>query len=172
MGRSNVGKSSLINMLLSRRQLAKTSSRPGKTQLINHFLINDAWHLVDLPGYGWAQVGKVERKRWGKMVKDYLLQRKQLSCVLVLVDARHTPQKLDLDQIRWLGTHHIPFIILLTKADKVAKHLVQKHLARLEHTLHSDWEVLPQMLVTSSKNGTGREVLLHYIQQALGKHSV
>ncbi len=121
MGRSNVGKSSLINMLLDHKQLAKTSGKPGKTQLINHFLVNDVWYFVDLPGYGWAQVGKTKRQQWAKMVKAYLLHRKQLSFVLVLVDARHEPQKLDIAMINWLGKNHIPFFILLTKADKNAK---------------------------------------------------
>jgi GTP-binding protein len=169
MGRSNVGKSSLLNMLLGRKQLAKISSRPGKTQLINHFLVNDSWHLVDLPGYGWAQVGKTQRKQWEKMVKAYLLYRKQLTFVLVLVDARHQPQKLDLAMINWLGEYHIPFVILLTKADKSAKQQVNKNLILLQRVLSSDWEVLPQIFVTSSRERTGREELLHYIQHALDK---
>ncbi len=169
MGRSNVGKSSLINMLLGRKHLAKISSRPGKTQLINHFLVNDTWHLVDLPGYGWAQAGETQRQQWAKMVKAYLLHRKQLSVVLVLVDARHQPQKLDLAMINWLGEHHIPFVILLTKADKGARLQVNKNLILLQSVLRSDWEVLPQIFVTSSRERTGREEFLRYIQHALSK---
>jgi len=171
MGRSNVGKSSLINMLLGRKQLAKVSSRPGKTQLINHFLVNDTWHLVDLPGYGWAQAGKTKRQQWAKMVKAYLLHREQLSFVLVLVDARHSPQKLDIALINWLGEHQIPFFILLTKADKDSKQQVSKNLAMLQRVLNNDWEVLPQVFVTSSRDRTGREELLHCIQHELGKYN-
>lgn len=169
MGRSNVGKSSLINMLLGYKQLAKTSGKPGKTQLINHFLVNDVWYLVDLPGYGWAQVGKTKRQQWAKMVKAYLLHRKQLSFVLVLVDARHEPQKLDIAMINWLGKNHIPFVILLTKADKEAKQQVNKNLAMLKQVLNSDWEVLPPIFVTSSRDKTGREELLRCIQHTLEK---
>jgi len=169
MGRSNVGKSSLINMLLGRKQLAKTSSKPGKTQLINHFLVNEGWYLVDLPGYGWAQVGKTKRQQWARMIKTYLLHRRQLSLVLVLVDARHEPQKIDIALINWLGKHHIPFIILLTKADKNSKQQINKNLTMLKHVLESTWEVLPQVLITSSQNGMGREELLHCIQQTLGE---
>ena len=171
MGRSNVGKSSLINMLLNNKQLAKISSKPGKTRLINHFLVNDAWYLVDLPGYGWARVSQTQRQQWEKMVKAYLLHRTQLSLVLVLVDARHGPQKSDVALINWLGAHQIPFVILLTKADKTAKQQVQQNLADLQRVLSQDWEVLPEMLVTSSKDRTGREELLHYIQHAFDKDS-
>ncbi|MHA7877317.1 MAG: ribosome biogenesis GTP-binding protein YihA/YsxC [Bacteroidota bacterium] len=167
IGRSNVGKSSLINMLMGRKRLAKTSSRPGKTQLINHFLINDSWYLVDLPGYGWAQVSKVQRQQWAKMIKDYLLHRRQLLLVMVLVDARHPPQKLDLALINWLGAHHISFIILLTKADKEAKQQVKKNLSALQQILRNDWEVMPHILITSSQERAGREEVLRYIQYAL-----
>ncbi|MEL6607016.1 MAG: ribosome biogenesis GTP-binding protein YihA/YsxC [Bacteroidota bacterium] len=167
MGRSNVGKSSLINMLLGNKQLAKISSKPGKTQLINHFLVNTTWHLVDLPGYGWARVGKTQRQQWEKMVKAYLLHREQLSLVLVLVDSRHGPQKSDVALINWLGEQQLPFVILLTKADKGAKQQTQQNMAALRRVLSEDWEVLPDMLVTSSKEKTGREELLRYIQQVL-----
>lgn len=167
IGRSNVGKSSLINMLLGRKHLAKVSGRPGKTQLINHFLVNEAWHLVDLPGYGWARVSKSLRQQWPSMVKAYLLHRTQLRCVLVLVDARLPPQKLDLAFIHWLGTHQIPFAIVLTKADKLSSKEVQQNRAKLQQALHEDWEELPPMVVTSSKDSTGREALLAYIQKVL-----
>mmetsp|Transcript_1043 Transcript_1043/g.2596 ORF Transcript_1043/g.2596 Transcript_1043/m.2596 type:complete len:180 (+) Transcript_1043:1653-2192(+) len=169
MGRSNVGKSSLINMLLGRKQLAKVASRPGKTQLINHFLVNDTWCLVDLPGYGWAQVSKIQRKRWKEMVRTYLLYRNQLSFVLVLVDARHPPQELDISLINWLGEQHIPFMILLTKADKCTRQQLADNLAIFQRVLHKDWEVLPKVLVTSSRNRTGRAALLGCIQQMLRK---
>lgn len=170
IGRSNVGKSSLINMLLGYKQLAKISSKPGKTQLINHFLVNDAWHLVDLPGYGWAKVSKVKKQQWGNMIRDYLLYREQLSCVLVLVDARLSPQKIDLAFINWLGENQLPFAILLTKADKESKQQVQSNFAALQRALQEHWEELPFMIVTSSKDGTGREALLQYIETITSKN--
>lgn len=168
MGRSNVGKSSLINMLLGRKQLAKTSNTPGKTQLINHFLINDTWYLVDLPGYGWAKVSLTKKQQWEKMVKAYLRYREQLNLVLVLVDARHTPQKLDIAMISWLGQHKLPFVILLTKADKASKQQVEKNLEALQQVLSNHWEVLPKVFVTSSRDRTGHEALLHYMQYMAG----
>ncbi len=169
LGRSNVGKSSLINMLLNNKQLAKISSQPGKTQLINHFLVNDAWHLVDLPGYGWACVSQTQRQQWKNMVKAYLLHRPQLTLVLVLVDARHVPQKLDIALINWLGTQQIPFVMLLTKADKASKQQVQKNLALFKQVLRQESAVLPSFFVTSSQDRIGREALLLYIQQTLDK---
>ena len=156
-------------MLLDRRQIAKISSKPGKTQLINHFLIDDTWHLVDLPGYGWAKVSKAQRVQWEKMVRTYLIQRKQLSLVLVLVDARHKPQKLDVALINWLGENKIPFVILFTKADKESKHQVQQNMAALKQVLQDDWKELPKVFITSSKEGTGREEVLEYVQQAFDK---
>jgi GTP-binding protein len=170
VGRSNVGKSSLINMLLGRKQLAKTSRKPGKTRLINHFLINDTWYLVDLPGYGWAQVSRLQRKQWSKMIEAYLLHGQQLRIVMVLVDARQGPQKLDIIFINWLGRHKVPFCILLTKSDKVARHQIQKNIAMLQEVLSRAWEVLPDILLTSSRKKTGREALLYHIQQTLSTH--
>ena len=167
IGRSNVGKSSLINMLLGRKQLAKTSGKPGKTRLINHFLINDAWHLVDLPGYGWAQVSRLQRKQWSKMIEAYLLHGQQLCSVMVLVDARQGLQKLDITFINWLGKEQVPFCILLTKSDKVVRHQIQKNIAMLQEVLSQSWEVLPDIFITSSRKKTGREALLQYIQRTL-----
>ena len=167
IGRSNVGKSSLINMLLGRKHLAKVSGRPGKTQLINHFLVNEAWYLVDLPGYGWAQVSQATRQQWEKMIRDYLLYREHLSCVFVLVDARLKPQKVDIAFINWLGKNQIPFAILLTKADKETKQQVQTNLTALKDTLLNDWKALPALLTTSSRDQTGRAALLGYIQRII-----
>ena len=167
IGRSNVGKSSLVNMLLERKQLAKISGRPGKTQLINHFCINTAWHLVDLPGYGWARVSKSQRLQWQKMVNDYFLHRPQLHCVFVLIDARHKPQKIDLEFLRWLGRHQVPLAIVLTKADKIPQQQVQHNLTALQQALAEDWEALPPIWVTSTKTGAGRTALLQYIQSIL-----
>jgi len=164
IGRSNVGKSSLINMLLGHKGLAKTSSRPGKTQLINHFLVNEAWYLVDLPGYGWARASQTHRAQWQQMVSDYLLHRANLVGVLVLVDARLQPQKIDIAFINWLGENQIPFAILLTKADKVSKQQVQHNLTSLKQALHKTWEVLPEFLITSAHAYTGRQEVLGLMQ--------
>ncbi|MEL6413249.1 MAG: ribosome biogenesis GTP-binding protein YihA/YsxC, partial [Bacteroidota bacterium] len=163
IGRSNVGKSSLINMLLGRKHLAKVSGRPGKTQLINHFLVNDTWHLVDLPGYGWAQVSKKQRQQWSPMVKQYLVNRAQLYCVLVLVDTRLSPQKIDLAFIQWLGENGVPFAIVFTKADKESKQQARQNQAALKEALRTTWEELPAMMVTSSRDSTGQKEVLQYI---------
>lgn len=164
IGRSNVGKSSLINMLLGNKRLAKVSGRPGKTQLINHFLVNETWYLVDLPGYGWAQVSQITRQQWKRMIYDYLLYRENLNYIFVLVDARLKPQKIDIAFINWLGRKQIPFAILLTKADKASKQQVQANLTALKATLLHDWEALPELLVTSSRDQTGKAALWGYIQ--------
>jgi GTP-binding protein len=167
IGRSNVGKSSLINMLTERKKLAKISGRPGKTQLINHFLINNAWHLVDLPGYGWAKVSKSAREDFGKMIQDYLLNRRQLVCLFILIDSRIPPQAIDLDFMEWAGIHQIPFVMVFTKADKQSVNKTQKSIATYRKTLKKDWAELPPMFVTSSADGSGRDELLGYIGQTL-----
>ena len=165
IGRSNVGKSSLINMLCNRKSLAKTSSRPGKTQLINHFLINKKWHLVDLPGYGYARVSKTQRKVFQKFVTDYFLKRTELISAFLLIDIRHEPQPVDLDFFKWLGEHQIPFSIVFTKADKIKPGTIEKRINNYFDELKKDWEELPPHFVTSASKGNGKEELLGYIQE-------
>ena len=165
IGRSNVGKSSLINMLTNRKGLAMTSSTPGKTLLINHFLINNDWYLVDLPGYGYARRGKKEREQLKKMIEEYILWRPQLTLLFVLVDSRHEPQKIDLQFIDWLGENGIPFAIVFTKSDKLSSAKLQDRIEHYKQTLYESWEKLPPIFVTSSEKGTGREELLDYIEQ-------
>lgn len=164
IGRSNVGKSSLINMLTARKNLAKTSGRPGKTQLINHFIINDRWHLVDLPGYGYARVSKKDKKTFQKYITDYFSERKQLLNAFVLIDIRHEPQEIDLQFMEWLGLNQIPFSIVFTKADKLKPNARNAHVkAYLEELLAGVWEEVPNYFITSSAHNTGREELLSYI---------
>lgn len=164
IGRSNVGKSSLINMLVQRKSLAKTSGRPGKTQLINHFKINDNWFLVDLPGYGYARVSKKEKKTFQKYITDYFLKRKQLVCAFVLIDVRHDPQKIDLEFMQWMGENAIPFAIIFTKADKLRpQDLTSRADAYIQKLLEGAWEEAPTHFITSSTNGAGREAVLAYI---------
>ena len=165
IGRSNVGKSSLINMLTGRKQLAKTSANPGKTQLINHFLINEQWYLVDLPGYGYAKVSWTERVKWQKMIRDYLLKRENMMTVFVLVDVRHEPQKQDVDFINWLGGNRIPFSIVFTKCDKVSKQQTIRSVEHYKRTLRETCEDLPQLFLTSADQRTGREEILFYIEE-------
>lgn len=164
IGRSNVGKSSLINMLTERKSLAKTSGRPGKTQLINHFLINKNWFLVDLPGYGYARVSKTAKKTFQKFITNYFSKREQLVSAFVLIDVRHEPQKIDQEFMEWLGENQIPFSIIFTKADKLKpkalERNVDEYLRKLEEGV---WEEAPNYFITSSSNGTGREELLQYI---------
>lgn len=164
IGRSNVGKSSLINMLLQRKDLAKTSGKPGKTQLINHFKVNDSWFLVDLPGYGYAQVSKTKRKSFQKFIQDYFLKREQLVCTFVLIDVRHDPQKIDLEFMRFLGENQIPFCITFTKADKLGSSKLNKQVTSYKRKLLQSWEETPTSFVTSSSNGFGREELLTFIE--------
>jgi GTP-binding protein len=164
IGRSNVGKSSLINMLTERKSLAKTSGRPGKTQLINHFKINGNWFLVDLPGYGYAKVSKKDKRTFQKYITNYFLQRQQLVCSFVLVDIRHEPQKIDLEFMQWLGENAIPFGIVFTKADKLKPKAIEKNVARyITHLLDGIWEEAPRYFVTSSSKGMGRDELLTFI---------
>lgn len=165
VGRSNVGKSSLINMLLERKQIAKTSQTPGKTQLINHFLINRNWYLVDLPGYGFAKISKSKRSDFSKIIKDYSEYRKNLVCLFVLVDSRHKPQKNDLLFIEWLGEKQIPFSIVFTKTDKLAKLTREKNIEEYKKVLLTDWETLPGIFITSSETSLGREDILNYIEK-------
>lgn len=165
IGRSNVGKSSLINMLTNHKKLAKTSARPGKTQLINHFLINKNWFLVDLPGYGYARVSKSTKAIFQKFITDYFETREQLVCAFILIDSRLEPQKIDVEFINYLGESGIPFCLIFTKADKLGKTQVQKNVAAYKkHLLANDWEEMPQYFVTSSEDGTGKEDVLTYIE--------
>lgn len=163
IGRSNVGKSSLINMLTGRKGLAMTSQKPGKTQLINHFIINDAWYLVDLPGYGYARLSKDGREKLKKMIEDYTLERKELICLFVLVDARHDPQKIDLEFIERLGEEGVPFALVFTKADKLTKGKLAANIESYKARLRQQWEELPPLFITSSEERLGREELLDYI---------
>lgn len=167
IGRSNVGKSSLINMLTQRKNLAKTSGKPGKTQTINHFLINDTWYLVDLPGYGYAAVSKSLKKGWSKMIEDYLLHRKSLYMLCVLVDARLPPQKIDLEFIQWAGQAGIPLSLILTKADKITKNELGRNRKKIERALLETWEELPPILVSSATEKTGREDIIQFIETAI-----
>lgn len=165
IGRSNVGKSSLINMLTARKGLAMTSQKPGKTQLINHFIINDAWYLVDLPGYGYARLGKDSRDSLRRMIEDYVLERKELVLLFVLLDCRHEPQKIDLEFIQWLGEEGVPFALVFTKADKLSKGRLAANVEAYKAKLREEWEELPPIFVTSSEECMGRDELLGYIEE-------
>ena len=165
IGRSNVGKSSLINMLMERKKLAKTSGTPGKTQLINHFKVNDEWFLVDLPGYGYAKVSKKKRTIFQYFIENYFKEREQLVCAFVLVDSRHDPQKIDLEFMRFLGENSIPFAIIFTKADKLPSSKLNKQILSYKRKLLQHWETLPVNFLTSSSNKLGREEVLGFIDQ-------
>lgn len=165
IGRSNVGKSSLINMLTGKKNLAMTSSTPGKTMLINHFLVNDSWYIVDLPGYGYAQRSKADRNRLEKIIKSYILQRKQMTNLFLLIDSRHKPQKIDLEFMNFLGEHEVPFSIVFTKTDKLSKKASDTNISSYCQSLLEQWEELPPVFVTSSETGAGRDSLLDYINQ-------
>lgn len=163
IGRSNVGKSSLINMLTNKRKLAKTSGQPGKTQLINHFLIDENWHLVDLPGYGYAKTSKKNRREFHHLITSYFLKRSQLISAFVLIDARHEPQPIDLEFMHWLGESEIPFSIIFTKADKLKPQALERNIAHYKSVLVETWETLPPYFITSSVKREGQEPVLEYI---------
>jgi GTP-binding protein len=163
IGRSNVGKSSLINMLCGKKDLALTSAKPGKTQLINHFIINDAWYLVDLPGYGYAKVARSSREQWEAFIADYILERKNLVCVFVLIDSRLEIQPIDAQFMQWLGEHEIPFCMIFTKTDKLTKNELAKSLAAYENRMLGLWEEMPHNFISSAEKKTGREDILNYI---------
>lgn len=165
IGRSNVGKSSLINGMLNRKDLAKTSGTPGKTQLINHFIINESWYLTDLPGYGYAKVSKVMRRDFEKLINNYILNRNNLVNLFVLVDSRHSPQNIDLEFIQWCGESGVPFSIVFTKADKLKPNVLIKNVEDYKAELHKTWEDLPEIYVTSGEKKTGTEEILSFIQK-------
>lgn len=164
IGRSNVGKSSLINMLCHNAKLAKTSQKPGKTLLINHFLVDTSWHLVDLPGYGYAQAGQKQREALRRMIERYCLLREQLVCLFVLIDCRHEAQKIDLEFITWLGENGVPFAIVFTKGDKLGKVRLKENVEAYKKRLLEDWEELPPVFVTSAETGMGGDELTEYIE--------
>lgn len=167
IGRSNVGKSSLINMLTGHKKLAKTSSTPGKTQLINHFEINEKWYLVDLPGFGYAKVSKVARLKFEKFISEYLLERKSLINTFVLIDSRLEPQKIDIEFMNWCGEKGIPFAMVFTKIDKLSSSALQKNMTVYKKEMLKSWEELPPVFTTSSESAFGKEKLLNYIEQLL-----
>jgi len=164
IGRSNVGKSSLINKITNKKSLAKTSGKPGKTRLINHFLINDEWYLVDLPGYGFAKVPENERKKWEKFIKNYILKRSNLYCLFVLIDSRHEPQKVDLEFMEWLGISEIPFSIVFTKTDKLKPAELERNLHIYEEKMLETWEIMPGYFVSSAESGYGNKEILDFIE--------
>ncbi len=165
IGRSNVGKSSLINMLTNQNNLAKTSAQPGKTQLINHFMINNNWYIVDLPGYGYAKISQSTRRRWEQMIENYLRKRENLITVFILIDARHQPQKIDIEFVNQLGLWQIPFVIAFTKADKEKPAVVQRNVKAFFEEMKKEWEFLPQYFITSAEKKTGQDEILHFIAQ-------
>lgn len=165
IGRSNVGKSSLINMLMQRKGLAKTSGRPGKTQLINHFLINKEWYLVDLPGYGYARVSKSSKKTFQKFITEYFEKRDQMALAFVLIDCRHEPQPIDMEFMEWLATTGIPFHIIFTKADKLKPLALERNIDAYKEKMLETWEEMPKYFITSASNSAGRDEVLNYIEE-------
>src|ERR1035437_7014650 len=163
IGRSNVGKSSLTNMICERKNMAKTSGKPGKTQLINHFIINDNWYLVDLPGYGYASVSKDKKEDWVAFIQEYILKRENLMCLMVLVDSRLEPQKIDLEFMDWLGENGISFVIVFTKMDKLSKTKTANNIKHYEEEMSKTWDELPQRFYTSAEKGLGKVELLDFI---------
>lgn len=164
IGRSNVGKSSLINMLTNKKSLAKISGKPGKTQLINHFLINEEWYLVDLPGYGYAKVPKAERLKWEQFLKKYIVKRENLYCLFVLIDSRHKAQPVDLKFMEWLGVSEIPFSIIFTKTDKLKPEELEANLKAYEEKMFETWETMPGYFISSSETGAGKNEILDFIE--------
>jgi GTP-binding protein len=169
VGRSNVGKSSLINMLTGYKKLAKISTSPGKTRLINHFNINDEWFLVDLPGYGFAKALRAQREKWLLFIRKYLIHRENLQCVMVLIDARHEPQQLDLEFMTWLGVNEVPFAMVFTKADKLTRNHLAKNISHYKEEMLKSWEELPPLFVSSAETGAGRDDLLDFIENIMLK---
>ena len=165
IGRSNVGKSSLINMLCERKGLAKTSNTPGKTQLINYFLVNDAWYLVDLPGYGYAQISKKKRTEWKRMIDGYFLERLNMQCAFSLLDGKIAPQKIDMEFINWMGEKQVPFVLVYTKTDKLKPHEVPESIAEIQKVILESWDSLPQEFITSSVKKNGRKEILQFIKK-------
>lgn len=165
IGRSNVGKSSLINMLTNNKNLAKTAAKPGKTQLINHFLINDSWYMVDLPGYGYARISETHRQAFEKMIRDYILKRENLVCLFVLIDSRHEPLRIDLEFMEWLGENGVPFVMVFTKADKLTANQRIRCIDKYHEVMLDTWETTPMAFMTSSEKRLGREELLDYIDE-------
>jgi len=165
IGRSNVGKSSLINMLCGRKEIAHTSKKPGKTQLINYFLVDSNWYLVDLPGYGYAKISKKKRREWEKMIQDYLVKRTALQCAFVLIDAKIPPQPIDIEFINWLGEMRIPFVIVYTKTDRPKKKQLEANIQAFQQALKEHWAELPQQFLTSARERTGKEEILSFIKE-------
>ena len=165
IGRSNVGKSSLINMLTGRKELAKVSKKPGKTQMINYFYIDEKWHLVDLPGYGYAVASKKMRSKWSKMIENYMLHREELMCAFILLDANIPAQAIDIDFINWMGKNQIPFVLVYTKTDRLKKREVEGNVKRIQNELLKYWNELPQQFITSSNSGQGRDEILSFIKE-------
>ena len=166
IGRSNVGKSSLINMLLGRKNLAKTSSTPGKTRLINHFVVNEEWYLVDLPGYGYARISKEEREKWEGMIRSYLMRRESLVNTFILIDSRIEPKESDIDFINWFGEEQLPFIIIFTKADKLKPVALASNVAAFKAKLSESWDELPTSFISSAEKGLGRDEILGFIEKS------
>jgi GTP-binding protein len=167
IGRSNVGKSSLLNTLTNRKNLAKTSNKPGKTQTINHFIINDEWYLVDLPGYGYARVSREKREGFGKIIENYVVKRENLHCLFVLLDSRLEPQRIDQEFIQWVGEKEIPICLVFTKADKLTKNQLNRNMSNYKSALKKNWDELPTIIITSATSKMGKEDLLSFIEKAL-----
>ncbi|HRG37914.1 MAG TPA: ribosome biogenesis GTP-binding protein YihA/YsxC [Bacteroidia bacterium] len=166
IGRSNVGKSSLINMLVAKKDMAKTSGKPGKTQLINHFIINENWYLVDLPGYGYAKISREKREKWEVFISEYILKRENLMCMMVLLDSRLPPQKIDVEFMDWLGENGVPFVMVFTKMDKLSKKQFAENMKLYKEEMEKTWDELPQCFYTSAEKKVGRDELLKFIWES------